>query len=149
MSATEVQCKQSTISTMVDNDPVDFGERLASAMAKHKPKKVEIQELADVCGVSYQAVKKWLGSPNAVLSAAFAMKAAKYLDVNVAWLVLGEGPMAGEVKANAAWCLEDVDEAAYNKLSPTQKGAAMKAMRDEINYLLSMRKADVGNGVGT
>lgn len=54
---------------MVVDAPANFGERLKSAMDKCAAGKVDVSEIAKICEVSYQAVKKWIDSPDPKLAA--------------------------------------------------------------------------------
>lgn len=76
---------------------VNFGNRLKKAMGlRERPGPVTVTELSAQCEVSYQAVKKWLQSPTPKLSAESALVAAKYLGVDLVWLLTGKGQMQAD-----------------------------------------------------
>lgn len=122
---------------MVETAPQAFGERLQFALDKRTGGPGNVADLAKATGVSYQGAKKWLDASLPTLSAVYAVKAARYLKVNVSWLVLGEGPrlLDASVEPEVVWPFEDIEKETYDRLSPTQKGAAQKAMRDEIEKI--------------
>lgn len=55
-------------------------------------------ELARACGVREPSVADWMSGKTTTLKAEPAIRAARWLGVSAAWLVLGEGPMKPEVE---------------------------------------------------
>lgn len=74
---------------MVAHNPQHFGERLRRLMTERPMGKVSVAELADRCGVSYQAAKKWIEGPSPKLDAIYAYRAALLLGVSVEQLLTG------------------------------------------------------------
>lgn len=68
-----------------------FGERLLTAMRERQPKAASITDVAEACGVTYQAAKKWTvaTTSTAKLDAVNAIQLSKYLGKTVDWLVTG------------------------------------------------------------
>lgn len=69
-----------------------FGERLRSAILRRAGGAPSVNDLAKACGVSYQAVKKWMDADTPKIDALNAMAAAKFLGVSYEWLLTGKGP---------------------------------------------------------
>ncbi|MCH8178193.1 MAG: helix-turn-helix transcriptional regulator [Proteobacteria bacterium] len=81
-----------------------FGERLLAAMRERQPKAASITDVAEACGVSYQAAKKWTvaTTSTAKLDALNAIQLSKYLGKSVDWLVTGREAILYVAAENAA-----------------------------------------------
>lgn len=101
--ATIVSQQSAMLSTMVD-----YRDRLQLAMAEHS---VTAKDLAEHCGLTYQAVKKVLDGKSNAFNAVNHALAARYLDVRSDWLALGDGPMRPrDYEPVKTWPFPSVDE---------------------------------------
>ena len=77
-----------------------LSERLKLAMSRRKPKATQ-RALAAVCGISAPSVSEWFTGQTKVIMGDNAVRAARFLGVNVRWLTTGEGPMYSEGQVQA------------------------------------------------
>ena len=60
-----------------------------------KENKITQAKIAEICGVSPPAVKKWVDGDTKNIDTKYAIKLAKFFNVNISWLETGEGPKTG------------------------------------------------------
>lgn len=67
-----------------------LANRLKMAIAE---KGCKLSQLAIACGVRPPSVSDWINGETKAMKSATALRAAKFLDVNMLWLTEGAGPM--------------------------------------------------------
>lgn len=68
-------------------------DRIKEVMAEEgvQPRQIK-RSLANICGVSYQAVNQWFSGEVSNIRNEHLVTIARYLDVTVDWLITGQGP---------------------------------------------------------
>lgn len=74
--------------TVVMDKPEDAGQRIAWA---RKRADISQQDLADAAGVRFQAISAWEVGRNKTVKSEFLAPLARALDVDLVWLLTGEG----------------------------------------------------------
>lgn len=82
---------------------------------------MSIPQLAEVCGCSYQAVKKWLTGATQSIDGAHLVKLAKRTGYEAEWIMLGTGPKhrayaKNELQVHALCAMEKLPEAEQFKI---------------------------------
>lgn len=108
-----------------------FYERLELAMKRAKCNRETLRKATGITSASLRQLK--LGGPDALARADRCIRAATFLRVNPAWLILGEGEME---LAPGAWPFDNITPAQWEAIPPDSRRILQDVIRVYANRVV-------------